>query len=213
MAASVKDVMTRNVVELRKNTEYKEIVSVMRRRHISAFPVLDDHDHVVGVVSEADLLLKQAYQDRPSGSPRSLLRRRDRAKAAALTAAHLMTSPAVTIVPEATVAEAAQVMHGRKLKRLPVVDSAGRLVGIVSRVDLLGVYDRPDQEICGEITGEVIGRRFALDAQQFDLTVAGGVVTITGQAKSLTEAEGLLDAIWDVGGVVDVRDRLSYPSW
>jgi CBS domain-containing protein len=212
VAATVKDVMTRNVVAVRKHAGYKDIVAVMRRRHVSALPVLDDHDRVVGVVSEADLLLKEAYADRPSGSPRLLLRRRDRAKAGALAAGGLMTSPAVTIAPEATVAEAAQVMHGRRVKRLPVVDSAGRLAGIVSRVDLLGIYDRPDGQIGAEILSEVIKDKFSLDPCAFDVTVASGVVTIAGQAGSLSVAESLLDAVWDVPGVIDIRNRLSYPG-
>ena len=161
MTATVKEVMTSNVVAVRDYAEYKEIVTVMRRRHVSAFPVVDDHDRVVGVVSEADLLLKEAYADRPSGSPRLLLRRKYRAKAAALTAGQLMTSPPVTVAPEATVAEAARVMYGRRVKRLPVVDAAGRLAGIVSRVDLLGVYDRPDEEIRDEIVSQVIEGTFS----------------------------------------------------
>jgi CBS-domain-containing membrane protein len=211
MMTTVKDVMTSNVVAVRKHAGYKEIITVMRRRHVSAFPVLDDRDRVVGVVSEADLLLKEAYADRPSGSPRLLLRRRARAKAGALTAGELMSSPAATIAPEASVAEAAQVMDGGKVKRLPVVDADGRLAGIVSRVDLLGVYDRPDRQIREEILSEVVGRTLAMDPCAFEVTVTAGVVTIAGQAESLPVAESLLDAAWDVAGVVDIRNRLSYP--
>jgi CBS-domain-containing membrane protein len=212
MTARVNDVMTRDVVAVHQRAGYKDIIAVMRRRHVSALPVLDDHDRVAGIVSEGDLLLKEAYADRPSGSPRWLLRRPDRAKAAALTAAGLMTSPAVTIGPEATAAAAAQVMHGQKLKRLPVVDGAGRLVGIVSRVDVLGAYDRPDEQIRDEILGEVIAGELFLDSCAFDVEVTSGIVTIAGQADDLTAAESLLDAIWDVAGVVDIRDRLTYPG-
>jgi CBS domain-containing protein len=138
MTARVGDVMTRKVVAVHKHAQYKDIIAVMRRRHVSALPVVDDHDRVLGIVSEGDLLLKEAYADRPSGSPQLLLRRPERAKAAALTAAGLMTSPAVTVTPAAAAATAAQVMLGEKVKRLPVVDDTGRLVGIVSRADVLG---------------------------------------------------------------------------
>jgi CBS-domain-containing membrane protein len=212
VTATVKDVMTRDVMAVCEGAGYKEIIAAMRHRRISALPVLDDHDRVVGVVSEADLLLKQAYEDRPRGSPRQLLRRQERAKAAALTAGQLMTSPPVTVAPAATVAEAARVMHGRRLKRLPVVDAAGRLVGIVSRVDLLGVYDRSDEEIQDEIVSQLTGRKFCPDPSALEVTVASGVVTIAGRAEGLSAAENLLDAVWDVAGVVDVRDRLSYPN-
>lgn len=210
MAARVGDVMTRKVVTVHKDAQYKDIIAVMRHRHVSALPVVDDHDRVVGVVSECDLLLKEAYADRPSGSPRLLLPRPERAKAAALTAAGLMTSPAITVTPEATAATAAQVMHGENVKRLPVVDDTGRLVGIVSRADVLGAYDRPDGLIRHEILTEVIEGKFCLDSSAFEIEVTGGVVTIAGQMESLSAAENLLDAVWDVAGVVDIRDGLTY---
>ena len=212
MTARVGDVMTRKVAAVHKHARYKDIIAVMRRRHVSALPVVDDHDRVVGVVSEGDLLLKEAYADRPSGSPRLLLRRPERVKAAALTAAGLMTSPAVTVTPEATAATAAQVMLGEKVKRLPVVDDTGRLVGIVSRADVLGAYDRPDEQIRDEILTKVIEGKFFLDSSAFEVKVTAGVVMIAGQLESLSAAENLLDAIWDVAGVVDIRDGLTYPG-
>ncbi len=210
MAGTVAEVMTRNVVAVRRHAGYKDIVIAMRRRHVSAVPVLDDADRVIGVVSEADLLLKEGYPGGPDEA-RLLLRRKDRAKAAALTAADLMTAPAVTIGCQATVEEAAQVMHGRRLKRLPVVDARGRLTGIVSRVDLLGVYDRPDTAIWDEVVHRVMRDQLGLDPLAFEVTVVAGVVTVTGQAESEDAAIRLLGAVWGVPGVIDVRDRLSYP--
>jgi len=210
MTSLVRDVMTYNVVAVRREAEFKEIVEVMRRRRVSAFPVLDAGDRVIGVVSEADLLLKEAYPARPVAS-RLEQRRRVPAKAEALTAAELMTSPALTITAGATVTEAARVMHGNRVKRLPVVDEDNRLVGIVSRVDLLGVYDRPDAEIGREIAERVIVGDFDLDPGAFEIVVSGGVVTISGKIEPQAVALSLLDAVWDTSGVVDVRDRLSYP--
>lgn len=122
-----------------------------------------------------------------------------------------MTSPALTITAGATVTEAARVMHGNRVKRLPVVDEDNRLVGIVSRVDLLGVYDRPDAEIGREIAERVIVGDFDLDPGAFEIVVSGGVVTISGKIEPQAVALSLLDAVWDTSGVVDVRDRLSYP--
>ncbi|HTX84814.1 MAG TPA: CBS domain-containing protein [Streptosporangiaceae bacterium] len=211
MTTRVEDVMTRNVVSLRRHAQYKEIVQVMRSRKFSAFPVLDDHDRVIGMVSEDDLLVKEAYSD--SGSRAGVLPRHgDKAKAAGLCAAELMHRPAITIEPDATVAEAARLMHARHVKRLPVVDGPSRrLVGIVSRVDLLGVYDRPDEDIRKEILEEVIEAEFVLDRLAFGVTVAGGVVTVSGPVHSQPVALSLLAAIRRVDGVVAVRDRLSYP--
>jgi CBS domain-containing protein len=211
MATLVEDVMTRNVVSLRKHAQYKEIVLVMRDRKFSAFPVLDEDDRVIGVVSEDDLLVKEAYGPQGGGTP-FLAHRSDRAKAAALTAAELMSRPAITIGPEASVAEAARIMHARHVKRLPVVDhDGGRLVGVVSRVDLLGVYDRPDEVIRKEILEQVIEAEFVLDSLAFEVTVTGGVVTLTGWVHSEPVALGLLAAVRQLDGVVAVRDRLSYP--
>jgi len=122
-----------------------------------------------------------------------------------------MTSPAVTITADATVTEAARMMHGHRIKRLPVVDDEGRLTGIVSRVDLLGVYDRPDAGIGIEIAEQVIAGDFALDPSTFEVAVSGGVVTVVGKVERQAIALSLLDAVWDVAGVIDVRDRLSYP--
>jgi CBS domain-containing protein len=202
--------MTYNVVAVRREAEFKEIVAVMNRRRVSAFPVLDDRDLVIGVVSEADLLPREAYPAWPVADGRERPRRGP-AKAGALTAGELMTSPAMTISPQATLIEAARMMHTHKVKRLPVTDEDGRLVGIVSRVDLLGIYDRPDAQIWTEITERVLAGDFVLDPREFTVTVSYGVVTISGKLDQHDLAIRLLRGIWDVAGVVDVRDRLSYP--
>jgi len=132
-------------------------------------------------------------------------------KVEAFTAAELMTGPAITITAETSVSDAAKMMYSNRVKRLPVVDEDGRLIGIVSRADLLGIYDRPDAEIWDEITEEVIAGDFVLDPNEFTVTVSRGVVTITGRVERQDVALSLLQAVWDVVGVVDVRDRLTYP--
>ena len=207
MPSLVRDVMTPDVVSVRENAEYKDMVRVMRHCGVSAFPVLDSRDNVVGVVSEDDLLVKEGLL---GAETQGLRRHGDRAKAAALTAGQLMSRPAITVSPDATLAEAARTMHGRHVKRLPVVAGDGRLVGIVSRQDLLGVYDRPDEDIKTEIARQVIEGAFALDRLAFAVDVSGGVVTVAGPAGSEAVAHSLLLALRQVGGVVAVRDRLSY---
>ena len=215
MNSTVKDVMTRDVVALRETASYKDIIIVMRMRHVSAFPVLDSAGHVVGVVSEADLLPKEAGPEPFTGPAASLLasgRAGERAKASGLTAGELMSKPVVTISPDATVAEAARVMYDRRVKRMPVVDGSGRLVGIVSRVDVLSVFVRPDREIQAEVIKKVIVGELALDPDAFEVIVKSGIVTVTGQTASHAAARHLLDVVQHVEGVVDVRDRLSYPA-
>jgi CBS domain-containing protein len=211
MDSRVKDVMTTDVVSVRETAEYKDIVSVLRELHVSAFPVLDEADHLVGVVSEADLLLKEAGQQALGGYLISSGRRGERAKAAAVTAAELMTTPAVTIGPDDSLADAARLMHDRHVKRLPVVDQAGRLVGIVSRADLLSVFDRPDSQIRAAVLKDVIAGDFALDPDTFDVQVTSGIVTITGQVETQALARRLLDALRHAEGVVGVRSRLRFP--
>lgn len=210
MSSLVSDVMTRNVVSVRERAQYKEIILVMRERGFSACPVLDADDAVVGVVSEDDLLVKEAYLG--DAAVGQLARRRNRTKAMGLTAGQLMTHSAISIRPDALVTEAARIMHAKHVKRLPVVTADGRLVGIVRRIDLLGVYDRPDSEIEAEIRKRVIVEEFVLDGLAFNVVVLSGVVTISGSVEHRAVALNLLDAIRKVDGVVAVRDRLSYPQ-
>jgi CBS domain-containing protein len=203
--------MTESVVAVRQEAEFKDIVAVMLRRGVSAFPVLDAHDHVIGVVSEADLLAREAY---PGGSKLRGIghARRVPSKARGLTAADLMSSPAITIGPAATVTEAAKIMYRRKVKRLPVIDDRGKLAGIVSRADLLGLYDRPDAEIREEIDAQILAGQFVFDPREFTVRVDDGVVTISGAVAKHDVAVSLIEAIWGVAGVVEVRDRLHKPA-
>jgi len=210
MDSLVKDVMTNEVVSVRETAEYKEIVAAMRKLHISALPVLDEEDRLVGVVSEADLLLKEVGQGALGGYLISTGRRGERAKAAGFTAAELMSSPALTIGPDDSVSGAARLMHDRHVKRLPVVDDEGRVVGILSRVDVLSVFARPDGEIRDEVIKNIQGD-FAFAPNQINVTVRSGVVTVSGQVESLAVARDLINALKHAEGVVGARSRLSYP--
>ena len=214
MNSTVKDVMTTSVVAIGESANYKDIIIAMIARRVSACPVLDVTGRVVGVVSEADLLLKELgpeHFDGPGASLRASGRRGERAKANGMTAAELMSSPAVTISPAASVAEAARLMHQYGVKRLPVVDADGQLAGIVSRLDVLSVFTRPDDQIRDDVMQVIVGE-FALNPDTFGVTVASGVVTVTGQFGSRAVVLQLRDAIRYVEGVVGVRNRARYPS-
>ncbi len=203
MNNSVKDVMTRCVIGVRETAWFKDILTAMRPYGVSAFPVLDSAHRVIGVVSEADLLLKEI-------GPELTLSGAEQVKAAGVTAAQLMSTPAITISPDASVAEAAKIMYTRRVKRLPVVEDDGRLVGIISRVDVLSVFDRQDDQIRDDVW-ELITEEFALDPKVFELTVTCGIVTITGQPEDHAIARDLFSAIRHVVGVVGVRHRITYP--
>jgi len=214
MKLTVRDIMTTNVVTVRAGASYKEIAMRLREHRVSAFPVLDEDGTVIGVVSEADLLLKEVLSlsedDALEGARPGILRQRAQEKARAVTAADLMSRPAVTVAPEDSVEHAARLMYARGVKRVPVTDAAGRLVGIVSRADVLSVFGRGDEEIREQIVAEVIGGEFGADPGRFGVTVADGIVTMTGRPESVSLGRDLLARVRHVQGVVAVRDRFTY---
>jgi CBS domain-containing protein len=211
MSVTVRDVMTTRVVSVRKDASFKEMAAMLRSTKISAFPVIDDAGIVIGVVSEADLLVKEAVQADGTSMIAALRHIREDAKATGITAGELMTGPAITIGPDAQVEEAARLMYDRRVKRLPVVNGAGRLLGIISRVDVLAVFSRPDEEIRSEIVHSVLPAILLTSPGGFAVAVADGIVTISGEADSDQASRAVLDAVRHVQGVVAVRDRLGHP--
>ena len=212
MTVTVRDVMTTRVVAVRKEASFKEMAAMLKSSRISAFPVIDGAGRVVGVVSEADLLVKEAVQADGTSFVAALRHFKEDDKAAGITAGDLMTAPAVTIGPGAAVEEAARRMYDRRVKRLPVVNAGGLLVGIISRVDVLSVFDRPDEEIRRELTQQVLPGIVPAAGRGISVTVRDGIVTLAGQLRNDHEGRAALDAARHVQGVVAVRDRLSYPA-
>lgn len=209
MSWTVASVMTNDVVTVAPGATYKEIAERMHERGVSAVPVVDADRRVVGIVSEADLLLKE---ERPAQRPGGHLLdpHGEAAKAKARNAAALMTSPAVTVGSHATLTEAARLMHRRHVKRLPVVDEAGALVGIVSRADLLSVFLRSDESIAHEVREDVLARTLAIDPDELQIGVQDGVVRLEGQLETRSLARILVRLVAAVEGVVGVDDRLRW---
>jgi CBS-domain-containing membrane protein len=210
MNATVRDVMTTTVVAVRRDATFKEMAATLRRYRVSALPVIDDAGRVIGVVSEADLLAKEALAD--PGVVAEVLHHKDVRKAEGLTAGDLMTRPPVTASPGDPVEQAARMMHFMRVKRLPVVDSGGQLVGIVSRSDVLAVFDRPDEDIRKDIVDTMLLHEFLIDPRQFSVTVEAGVVTMEGCPETAALGHALVRKARHVPGVVAVRDRLTYPD-
>jgi CBS domain-containing protein len=179
---------------------------------VSAVPVVDERRQVVlGVVSEADLLLKQEQPARALARLLSARRRRlQQAKAEATVAAEVMSRPVITIGPEAGLAEAARRLHDRGVKRLVVADPAGRLVGIVSRVDLLQAFLRSDEELQAEIVEDVIFGDLFMGPDRFDVHVRDGVVVLQGRCERRSLIPRVVRAVAAVDGVVRVENRLGY---
>jgi CBS-domain-containing membrane protein len=212
MSSTVKDVMSTHVIAVRQNASYKDMAAMLHEQRVSAFPVLDEHNKVIGVVSESDLLTKEALEGTVPGMLQSMMSQREHARASAVTAAELMTKPAVTIGPDEPVIQAARLMYSRRLKRLPVTSDDGTLIGIVTRADVLSVYSRADADIQREIIQDLILGMFACDPARFTVTVADGIVTIEGAPEADVVGRNIIDAARHVEGVVAVRDRLSYPE-
>jgi CBS-domain-containing membrane protein len=204
--------MTTDVCTVDLETPFKRVAQLLAERRVSALPVLDGDGRVVGVVSEADLLLKEEFPEGPAGGGlfEGRRRRAARAKAAGDTAAELMTSPAVTVGPDAAVAEAARLLHRHGVKRLPVVDPAGPLLGIVSRADLLKVFLRPDDEIAADVRQDVLARSLWVDPDGIGVDVRDGVVTLTGQLELRSQVTIAVSLVHALDGVVDVVDELDF---
>jgi CBS-domain-containing membrane protein len=214
MEPTVKDIMTTRVVSVTKDASFRTMAAALREHRVSAFPVLDDDGKVIGVVSEADMLAKEALDSEPTGMPgmiAGLLRRKEHEKARGITAGDLMTSPPVTVTPDDTLERAARLMYTRKVKRLPVVDANGHLVGIIGRSDLLSVFDRPDGDIRQEILNQVIRHDLRTDPATFTVVVKDGIVTLEGAAETSEFGHDIVQRVQHVQGAVAVRDRLSYP--
>ncbi|WP_128375676.1 CBS domain-containing protein [Streptomyces cavernae] len=213
----VGSVMTTDVVRAEYATPFKEVAGLLGEHRISGLPVVDDDEKVIGVISETDLLLRQAETPDPY-QPKKHFRladltpaaRKREAKAHARTAGQLMSEPPVTVHAEDTIVAAARTMVRHHVERLPVLDAEERLVGIVTRRDLLQVFLRPDDEIRNEVIDEVLGRALWLSPRVIDVSVADGVVTLSGQMERKSETEIAASMTRQMDGVVGVVSELTY---
>lgn len=205
---TVGDVMTQPVVAVSRGATFKEMVATVERWKVSALPVLTDDRRVVGVVSEADLLIKEEFR----GARLTLTgaaRRPDSARAVGTTAEELMSSPVITVDANATLPQAARVMAHRRVKRLPVTDAFGRLVGVVSRSDLLKVFLRSDEDIAREVREQAVTPLLRAASPHVEVGVADGVVTLRGVIPDTSLVPVAARLARSVEGVVDVDCQLS----
>jgi CBS domain-containing protein len=206
----VEDVMTRDVVTVGTGASYKEIADLLVSRRVSAVPVVDADRRVVGLVSEGDLLPKLEYTDRAPRHPLASRRLRSGVRKAGGDWAHeLMSAPVVTIGPDASVSQAARAMDAARVTRLPVVDADGRLVGIVSRRDLIRLYTRSDDEVRAAVIRDVLPALW-VEPGTVEVAVRAGVVTLTGTLDRRSTASIVARVVEATPGVVDVVDRLGY---
>jgi CBS domain-containing protein len=212
MNITVQDVMTHDVVVVAEQADFRDVVGLLRKHHVSALPVVDGSGRVVGVISESDLYLKQVEPLRHGPGP--LLRRHrqrlDQRKAAGATVAELMTAPPITIRRDQSLADAATRMYERGVKRLPVVDDTGAPVGIVTRSDLLKAYLRVDDEIRQDIVRQAVSKVIERAVETVQVEVHDGVVELDGWVTRRSQALALVARARATDGVITVHSKLAY---
>ncbi|MFJ5708411.1 CBS domain-containing protein [Streptomyces sp. NPDC093105] len=208
---AVSEVMTHNVVTAAPATPFKDIARLLAEHDVSAVPVVDKDRRLLGVVSEADLLRATAELPDLEGRWAGVrLPSQGRGVPDAETAAELMTTPAVAAHPSWNLAETARTMHRKGVKRLPVTDETGRLVGIVSRSDLLRPFLRSDTAILDEIEHDVLAGTLRLAPDTIRVAVDDGVVTLTGSVDERADIPVIVRLCRSVDGVVALHESIDY---
>ncbi|MFJ7587523.1 CBS domain-containing protein [Streptomyces sp. NPDC097617] len=198
---SVADLMTDEVVSVVPDTAFKDVAKLLAQYGVSGLPVLDDEDRVVGVVSQTDVLARTVPAPHPA--------QRSTTPARPLTAGDVMSAPAVTIQAEETAADAARLLTRRGIERLPVVDEEDRLVGIVTRRDLLRLFVRPDSEIRRRVTDEVLTEVLGVPRGDVDVHVVDGIVTLDGRVELRSQLPALVSLVEQLDGVVAVASHVT----
>ncbi len=204
--------MTSRVHVARALTPFKRLVQLIEDNKISAVPIVDDEGFPIGIVSESDLLFKERRLELET--EHGLLHRRQRrlemAKAEGVVAAEIMTTPPITIRSDTTLSQAARLMQERNVRRLVAVDERGKIVGIVSRSDLLQVFLRTDDELCDEVLSSIIPSMLLSTPEAVQVSARWNVVTLSGDVDRKSDAEILSRLTRELDGVVEVIDRLNY---
>lgn len=203
------DLMTRAVATVTPDTTLRDAARILAQRGISGVPVVDEHGSVTGVLSEADIVVKAGGEARGARLLGWLLDSDTdlESKIRAHTVGDAMSAPAITISPDRPIHEAAKVMAAESVNRLPVVED-GRLVGIVTRADVVRAFTRSDAEIADEIDREILRRTLWLEPGSVTLHVVDGQVTIEGQVESDADVELLPVFVSRVPGVVSVTSNV-----
>jgi CBS-domain-containing membrane protein len=202
----VVDLMTTDVVTVAPDSPLKQAARLMFRHRVSGLPVVDDTDRLVGMITEADFLRLQVEREISAehgfAGPHPITE--------AERVSEVMSKGVITVDPEMSLGEAARIMTVQEIKRLPVVDDEGKLLGIISRMDIVALYTRPDEVIEDEIREDLIRRVLFVDPDGVDVRVSQGVVTLIGEIGTRTEAALMAELTRRLDGVVRVENRLGW---
>jgi CBS domain-containing protein len=212
-APRVGDVMSTRVVAVTPGTPFRDVVELMLRHEISTVPLVDDVYGLVDLISEADLISEQAYGGRRqpvldgfSGLVRQEARELTRSRGR--TAREIMSAPVETALVDDPLRAIARRMVENRLKHLVVVDGSRRLVGLVSRRDLLRAFDRSDTEIATEVAAALATSEFRQGDDAVSGTVEGGIVTLEGRVRRRDDIAAVCRLARRVPGVIDVANHL-----
>lgn len=201
---TVADVMIEDVVSVSPSTPFKRLVELLWLNEVSALPVVDERRLLTGIVTESDLLVRAEFNPSAGGGANHKEAIYAKLKTASpLMAADVMTSPVVTVRPEDRLTDTARLMRTRRLRRLPVLDRAGTLVGMVSQVDLLKVFFRSEETVEWDVR-DVLRRRLAT-ADTVKVRVVDGVVHLEGLEPASPDTDRLVAAVDSLPGVVAVE--------
>jgi CBS domain-containing protein len=212
---TVRDVMATPVVTVRRTTPLKDVAQLLVENRVSGLPVIDVDGSVLGVVSEADFLVKESGEGAVRHRPLARLLGDSRTSRSQLDKVHAtrtadaMTAPAITIEPGRPISEAARLMTLRKVNRLPVVED-GRLVGIVTRADLVRAYVRSDADLAETIRQDVIRHTLWLDPAAFAVEVKDGIASISGHVQRRSTAGMVAHATAVVPGILEVEASITW---
>jgi CBS domain-containing protein len=211
----VSELMTEQVLTIGPEAPIKDVAKILVEHGISGLPVCNIEGRVLGVISEGDILYKE-HDPREGriGGPLGWIvdgapDPAGYAKATALTAEKAMTSPAVTIAPFESVAQAARIMCERHVNRLPVV-KGDQLVGIVTRADLVRAFTRSDAELQREIEKDIFERVMWIDAGRVEVTVQDGRAALSGRLDTRSDVDLLNKLVARVAGVVAVESSVTW---
>jgi CBS domain-containing protein len=191
----VVDLMTTDVITVSRETGIRDAARLMFRNRVSGLPVTSPEGSLIGIITEADFL-------------RLEVERQEGATDLGETVGDVMSGGVVTTGPDTEVYDAAKMMTFQDIKRLPVVDDDARLLGIISRADIVSVFTRPDDVIEDEIREDLIRRVLFIDPDELDVTVTNGVVTFVGEIGTRNEARLLAELATRLDGVLHVESQL-----